>query len=315
MPKCTITGNIYNSLGNPIDGALRVTLDSVIADEFNQIYEKYPDVYIVDNGAINVLLEESESHKITYHFELFVLRADSPNPIASAIFPEDFEAQAIADFHAVVPNLPAYTWDLIRFETGITTQSLSTAAFAVAKEMLENDNLLPIITSSLGFYNTATKPASSPDIIWFDPATNTPFQYDSGQAKFLSPIYTHVISMESGNSTFPYEIIESNPFIEDFDEILIRSYTIKFTQVGTINATDNYTINTGIIAPNTTTKSIRASLDTDSGSAGNLFTQKFNDNVAYNASSINNFFLEIIQNNNPGVLLQGDVVIAYQLVK
>lgn len=315
MGTCEITGKILDSEQVLLDGMLAIKLDSVIVNDTDGVHEKYTHFSRVENGEVSVTLQETETSKITYNFKFYPLRSDSANPIATAVFPDDFEPLPIADFHSIVPDLPAYEYKDLRFQTGITTQSLTTATFAVAKELLTNPNLKPIITESLGLYSQNTKPIAVDGSIWFGEDT-TPFRYDANLDKWISDIRKLILSVDlAGTPTFPIDQIISAPLTPDYLEIIVNSYTIKFTQVGTLNGSNNYTISTGIIPPDTVSKVTRASLSTNLGVAGESYVQLFSDGTSYDETEINQFYIEVDEVGNPGNLQQAEVIIAYQFVK
>ncbi len=305
MPTCNITGTIRESGRVPVDGLLRVTIDSPIVDnDTGDTIEQYYTDFDIVLGVIDIDLEESETRLITYHFQFFKKIAGSN--------PAEYEPTALPDFHAIVPNLPAYKWSQLRDSTGITTTSMSTAALVVAREMLTNPNLASIVFEGLGLYKTSTPPpVSSPNrTIWYQPVANQDLLLDSSEDIFFSEYKSLVLSLS--NLSVNANTDRAFPFLSQYTRIRIASIIISFTNAPPLTTSAYYTIKVGYYPPSSSTPTILSTIATSNGVGNTRLITPFVLNVLRDYTDFDRFYLGVEKTGSPGNLINCDATVVYQ---
>jgi hypothetical protein len=163
-----ITGTIKNSGGSTINASLRVRLDAPLVDSSTTppgILTAVPRVFTITAGALSIDLPQSETLNTTYWFQLFQtetvyffwfldgteyfgpthLHTDGlwytgdTHSVESSQLVRRGETQEtlLLDFHAIVPNVTATTFDQL-VPTGVTTDVLDTSLRRLAQILTTN---------------------------------------------------------------------------------------------------------------------------------------------------------------------------------
>lgn len=298
MALCTIFGNILDSGLTPLEGILVIKLDSAIVNFAGDSIETYEAIFPIVAGIINIDLESSETQKVTYSFKFFRTIAGS-EPVA-------YESQALPDFHSIVPNLASYPWDQLRLQTGITTASMSTAALAVGKEMLENPTLAQIIYDSLGFFKTVNTPLNPvANTQWLFPDTFDHLTFKVSENEFFSSLQSVQISASDVTANIDEE--KAFRFIAGFSKVLIKNVFISLTQGNPVNVSDFHTIQIGYLPPNTSTPINLVSFNTTTFAQNVREFRTFETNLNLNYDDINRLTVRTIKTNTPGDIIYLDV--------
>ncbi|MGV0103961.1 Phage tail fiber repeat family protein [Nostoc sp. DSM 114160] len=144
-----ILGTLKDSAGNGITGKLIVVLaGSLIDDSTNPdtIYLPQSYTFTITAGALDIILPQSETSRITYNFQFFKTNTDG-----SLIEP------ALINFNALVPNVsPVQFASLV--PTGITNDVLDTGALRTARLIASTPALAQSIGGPFpqGAYNPST---------------------------------------------------------------------------------------------------------------------------------------------------------------
>lgn len=132
-----IIGKLLDSANAVVTGKLQVTLSGNLIDTNtspNNIQIPKPSIFDVTNGVINFSLHESETSKVTYLFEFFLLDTNS-----NLITP------AILSFYAIIPNIATVQFANL-VPTGMVNDALDTGSLRIAK-IIAND---PALSANIG---------------------------------------------------------------------------------------------------------------------------------------------------------------------
>ncbi|UKO99352.1 hypothetical protein [Nostoc sp. UHCC 0870] len=127
-----ILGTLLDSAGFPLTGKLRVSLTGTLVNDIDtpdSINLTKPHLFDIEDGEIDIDLDESETSKVTYRFEFFETDVD-----------DNLIEPALLDFYALVPNLSPIQFASLT-PTGMVNDVLDTGALRVARIISANPNL------------------------------------------------------------------------------------------------------------------------------------------------------------------------------
>jgi hypothetical protein len=142
--KTTIVGTLTDSLGNPLTGRLDVTLNAPMAIALttpDTILTVKTGSFTITNGVLNISLFETQSSNNTYHFAFY----PTVNSVTSLV-------PLYIDFSVEVPDTSGGSIEFsVLVPSGIIINSgLTSGALRVARAMLTDPQLLPLIVAGLG---------------------------------------------------------------------------------------------------------------------------------------------------------------------
>jgi hypothetical protein len=186
--KCTLTGTLKGSGDTALTGYIRVTLDAPIIAQSTTpdtlLLGKFQD-FTVTAGVVNLSLWESETDRVTYHFQFF----------------EGVSATSYFDYHVVVPNTPTYEFSQL-LPTGIVTDRLATGALRVGKAILSDPLLTTDLKKVLGIYRQTTVPTATADgDVWINPAQGLTYSWNATVGQWLSQPYPVKVEIVGATAT------------------------------------------------------------------------------------------------------------------
>lgn len=291
---CTVKGTIMDSGNQPLSGKLIIKLDSNIINEnttpdgFLTTFERS---YVITNGVVSIPLIESTTQNTTYWFQFF--------PLISP--PSTYATESIHDFHALIPDVAEVEYQTIAKETGITTKNLDVSALYVARQILTNTVLSPLIFQAAQLYRQITKPLTgiTDGATWF--------QYDKGLVWLYSQILNKWLSVLLNvgvvkRNISTAQVIDIPLLWSGQPGLLLSQVSIEFTVLAAPNDISNHwRLRTGRKSHSSETiTQIGSDITSNSLAAGTK--QKFNVSYAIplTSSETDVFTVELVKTGSPG---------------
>ncbi|MGJ3244927.1 MAG: hypothetical protein ACFE0I_02500 [Elainellaceae cyanobacterium] len=238
MAKTTIQGTIESVAGSNPDGELRITLDAPFS-----IDNTDPDTYFIPEdtqiitvtaGSISVDLEPTENQGITYLFEFY--KSDGAG---------GFLDNPSISFHAEVPDTSGGTYEFAQLApSGITTDTLSTGALRISKEILENETLTPLVLDAFRIYRTDTEPTHQvANEIWLNSGDGTIWTYDDTIDKWQSQLLVSSGSVNDQSADGSL-YIPVNP-LGTYADFILERVQIRWSVANPNDASNHWEIDAG----------------------------------------------------------------------
>lgn len=291
---CTVVGTILDSGNQPLSGKLIVKADTNLINEnttpdgFLTTFERS---YVITNGVVSIPLVESETQNSTYWFQFF--------PLITA--PSTYSIESIHDFHAVIPDVAQVEYQVIAKETGITSKNLDVSALYVARQILTNSVLSPLIFQSAQLYRQVAKPTEglSDGALWFQINKGLVWLYSQSLNKWLSVLLNTGTTLRNISTS---QITDLPIFWSNQPALLLSQVSIELTVLANPNDSSNrWIVKTGRKTHSSNTViQIGSDIVSNNDSAGNK--QKFNISYTLPLTSLTAdvFTIELQKVGSPG---------------
>lgn len=287
-----IVGIIKDSGGFPLTGKLTITLDAPINDEAtvpDSYYSTEPHDYPIALGVVNIPLLESASSNVTYYFQFF------------KAIPGGYDS-AKPEFHAIVPDAETYEWNQLANQTGISTAALDTSAVRVAREILANDTLKPLVASSLGFFRQSAKPVAIGTFdYWVKTPENTTWTWDASTSKWLSQPFFKTLEIKDFTGA---SIVASGALDQIFEYTTIRLQRIQlcYSVANPNTITNRWSIKPGIRNVGSASFSYYDETLSNAVEAGTRGFVTYSPDLGINLSALELLALNAVATGSPGAL-------------
>jgi hypothetical protein len=293
---CNVVGTLKDSGGQTLSGKLIVTLDNNLNDETtnpDSLLLQHPREYTITNGVVNVPLLETQSQELTYFFQFFRL-------VSAGVF----DSKPLFDFHAEVPDVASVEIATLSEETGITTTNLSTGSVKVAREILKNPSLAPLIFSGAQIFRSETPPDPllvQSGALWQQPSRGITWRWDAGRAKWK----TNARELQVGgrNQSASALLSRQVSWIE-FPSIVLERIDFKYVVLTAPNdGTNRWNIQAGYQSSTSDSLvSLGAALLTNANAPGTIVRSSLILDSLLLPSVLDSFGVQLTKSGSPGNL-------------